>query len=130
MDAPNPPGTDIFEPYDPAGCPSLGHNVARDLAEAAWREFKQMARDGNWPHLPRSYTITEAAAKTGRPRREIYCLIQKGEIEARMNNGPALWLIPEEEVEKLMPEDSGSVDESGPAEAPSSTPHPISNNKL
>jgi len=67
-----------------------------------------------------TFTIRQAACKTGRSRTEIYALIRKGKIEARLAPGGApLWLIPAREIQELMPATAGPAAPSGPEKAPS-----------
>jgi hypothetical protein len=65
----------------------------------------------------------------GRPRHEIYRLIRKGKIKADIVcGGPPLWLIPAEEVDKLMPGASKKSDGSEPTAASISSIDAITNN--
>jgi len=93
------------EPYDPAIYEPLGRDVAGEVMDTLRRRMEQLKRDeaaglDSIPPMP--LTIRQAAEKTGRPRHEIYRLIKQGKVKARLApDGPALWLIPGEELKKL-----------------------------
>ena len=105
-------------PYDPAIDRPLGRDFAGEIMGALRRKMEQVNVEGTdgLDSMPPTFTIREAAKQTGRPRHEIYRLIQENKINARMApGGPPLWLIPREELQKLMPNPPGDSDTSGPA---------------
>jgi excisionase family DNA binding protein len=127
------PATYVTTPYDPAGYLPVGRDVAAEIMEELRRKREQLTWDGanGLDAMPSTYTISQAAEKTGRPRDQIYRLIQRGKIKARMTPyGVPLWLIPREELQKLILDPPGDSDTSAPAETPSCESNLITNNKI
>ena len=90
-----------------------GPDIAASMLNDLKRELKRLS-DGDrakheWEATQRTYTIKQAAAKTGLLPHVIYKKICDGDIQARMAPIGALrWLISAPEVMKLMPDPSTS----------------------
>ena len=130
-DTPKPPVCWEPDPWDfTTYCSPLSPKAQKvmDELQLASERMKQAGPEALARAVPLACTIRQAAEKTGRPAKEIYRMIRKGEIKAELGSGERLWLIPAEEVEKLMLDTQGERDASGPTEAPADSPHSITNN--
>ncbi len=107
--------------------PATWHSADDDRAAELMRELKLSMERLNRgdpeaverAHSLQTYTITQAAHKTGRPRAEIDRMVRRGDIDSRMAPGGApLRLIPAREIKRLMPDDTGEKKDVEPADGP------------